>query len=113
MAKIEVKTTFNVAEIISETQMTGMDGQMEVIQRQVIKHQEEGVIQALKEMGWTPPVDIHRPIADLSMDQLKKFYGVTTPEQIIAQQASHIERLQAALARVKQDADFRVQMVRG
>lgn len=95
---IEVMTTFDAHELISETIMKGPGkDQMTVIQRQVLKHQEEGVIEGLKRMGWIPPVDIEFPLQGLDIDQLKRFYGVTTPEQIIAAQARHIERLQAKI----------------
>ena len=54
--KIEVKTRFN-ADIIETSTMFHNGLRYDDIAVKVIKLQEQGVIEALKHLGWTPPSD--------------------------------------------------------
>lgn len=66
MNEITVETRFN-KDLIAQEVCTEIDGVRNRIFGQVLRMQEEGLRQALIEMGWTPPPEItvqHLPADD-------------------------------------------------
>jgi hypothetical protein len=68
--EINVKTTFNRQQIISDATLENARGGIEVISQRVISLQDEGVKAALLALGWTPPHE-----TDPQKQEFEHFYG--------------------------------------